>query len=288
MPRLSGYAELGLMIFGVTFGYYYLFWQPRQGFIKVAGMACLIVHTSIQNQQTYSFAAFANSAAMMQLACTLAIATSFVLASPRPEKAFLRLLARFFRHSKFLMSRLALDRDQQKGLAIRWQKALYRSDLLEIPAKLAVLAQRIDYRLLSGQTPEQVETLVTSLQAIAYTIKELGDVRKLAQADLLVTAVIDDLRAWRLTAQNQLRLWADALEASQGAEIRDRLLARMSRLEAQMGETLHGVKEGQLSEEDLENFYRILGAFKGLSESGIEYSRIAQGIDWALWKEARF
>jgi hypothetical protein len=197
-------------------------------------------------------------------------------------------LARFFRHSKFLMSRLALDRDQQKGLAIRWQKALYRSDLLEIPAKLAVLAQRIDYRLLSGQTPEQVETLVTSLQAIAYTIKELGDVRKLAQADLLVTAVIDDLRAWRLTAQNQLRLWADALEASQGAEIRDRLLARMSRLEAQMGETLHGVKEGQLSEEDLENFYRILGAFKGLSESGIEYSRIAQGIDWALWKEGRF
>jgi uncharacterized membrane protein YccC len=290
MPRLSGYAELGLMIFGVTFGYYYLFWQPRQGLIKVAGMACLIVHTSIQNQQTYSFAAFANSAAMMQLACTLAIATSFVLASPRPEKAFLRLLARFFRHSKFLMSRLALDRDQQKGLAIRWQKAFYRNDLLEIPAKLAVLAQRVDYRLLSGQTPEQVQTLVTSLQAIAYTIKELGDVRKLPQADLLVTAVIDDLRAWRLTVQKQLRLWAEdpALAASQATAIRDQLVARMSGLETQMGETLRGVKEGQLSEEDLENFYRILGAFKGLSESGIEYTQIAESINWALWKEARF
>ena len=288
MPQLSGYAELGLMIFGVTFGYYYLFWQPQQALIKMSGVVTFLLHTSIQNEQTYSFAAFANSVAMIILACTLAIATSFVLASPRPEKAFLRLLARFFRHSKFLMSRLALDRDQQKGLAIRWQNAFYRNDLLEIPAKLAVLAQRIDYRLLSGQTPEQVQALVTNLQAIAYRIKELGDVRKLPQADLLVTAVIDDLRDWRLTAQKQLRLWADALAASQGAEIRDRLLARMSRLEAQMGETLRGVKEGQLSEEDLENFYRILGAFKGLSESGIEYSRIAQGIDWALWKEARF
>jgi hypothetical protein len=256
----------------------------------MSGVVTFLLHTSIQNEQTYSFAAFANSVAMIILACTLAIATSFVLASPRPEKAFLRLLARFFRHSKFLMSRLALDRDQQKGLAIRWQNALYRNDLLEIPAKLAVLAQRIDYRLLSGQTPEQVQALVINLQAIAYTIKELGDVRKLPQADLLVTAVIDDLRAWRLTAQKQLRLWADdpALAASQGAEMRDRLLARMSRLEAQMGETLCGVKEGQLSEEDLENFYRILGAFKGQLESGIEYSRIAQGIDWALWKEARF
>jgi hypothetical protein len=105
-----------------------------------------------------------------------------------------------------------------------------------------------------------------------------------------MTAVIDDLRAWRLTAQKQLRLWADdpALAASQGAEMRDRLLARMSRLEAQMGETLRGVKEGQLNEEDLENFYRILGAFKGQLESGIEYSRIAQGIDWTHWKEPRF
>jgi uncharacterized membrane protein YccC len=290
MPRLSGYAELGLMIFGVTFGYYYLFWQPRQGLIKVAGMACLIVHTSIQNQQTYSFAAFANSAAMMQLACTLAIATSFVLASPRPEKAFLRLVARFFRHSEFLMSRLALDRDEHTGLATRWRMMLYRNDLLEIPAKLAVLGQRIDYRLLSGQTPEQVQTLVNSLQAIAYRIKELAEVRELPQADLLVAAVLDDLRAWRLTVQEQLRFWADdpAFAISQGTPIRDRLVARMSRLEVQIGETIRGVKDGQVSEGGVENFYRTMGAFKGLTESGIEYSQAAEGIDWTQFKEARF
>jgi uncharacterized membrane protein YccC len=290
MPRLSGYAELGLLIFGVTFCYYYIFWQPRQGLIKVAGIACFLVHTSIQNQQTYSFAAYANSAAMMQLACTLAIATSYILASPRPEKAFLRLLARFFRHSEFLLSRLALDRDEQKGLPIHWRMVLYRNDLLEIPAKLTVLGQRIDYGMLSGQKPEQVQALVTSLEAIAYRIKELGDVRELPQADLLVTAVLDDLRAWRLIAQEQLRLWADgpALAASQGAEIRDRLLVKISRLEAQMGETLRRTKKEQVSEGELENFYRILGAFKGLSESGIEYSRAAEGIDWAIWKEERF
>ena len=290
MPRLSGYAELGLMIFGVTFGYYYLFWQPQQALIKLAGMACFLVHTSIQNQQTYSFAAFANSTAMMLLACTLVIATSFVLASPRPEKAFLRLLARFFRQSEFLMSRLALDRDEHRGLANRWRMVLYRNDLLEIPAKLALLGQRIDYRLLSGQTPEQVQALVTSLQAIAYRIKELVEVRELPQADLLVSAVLDELRAWRLTAQEQLRFWADdpAFAVSQGTAIRDRLMARMSRLEAQIGETIRGVKEGQVSEGELENFYRILGAFRGLSESGIEYSLAAEGIDWALLTEERF
>jgi len=286
MPRLAGYAELGLMIFGVTFGYYYLFWQPRQALIKVAGMACLIVHTSIQNQQTYSFAAFANSAAMMQLACTLAIAVSFVLSSPRPEKALLRLVARFFRHSEFLMSRLALDRDDYKGLATRWRMMLYRNDLLEIPAKLAVLGQQIDYRLLTGQ----VQALVTSLQAIAYRIKELAEVRELPQADLLVAAVRNDLRAWRLSTEEQLRFWADdpASAASHGTAIRDRLVARMSSLEAQIGETIRGVKEGQISEGEIENFYRILGTFKSLSESGIEYSWAAEGIDWMHLTEERF
>ena len=75
---------------------------------------------------------------------------------------------------------------------------------------------------------------------------------------------------------------------SQGPAIRDRLVTRMSRLEVQIGETIRSVKEGQVSDGEIENFYRILGAFKGLSESGIEYSRIAQGIDWELWKEGRF
>ena len=79
-----------------------------------------------------------------------------------------------------------------------------------------------------------------------------------------------------------------ALAASQGTEMRDRLAARISRLEAQIGETRGDVEEGQLSEREFENFYRILGALKGLSEGGIEYSRIAEGIDWTSWKEARF
>ncbi len=280
----------GLMIFGVTFGYYYLFWQPRKALIKTAGIACFLIHTSIQNQQSYSFAAYANSTAMIILACSLAIATSYIVASPRPEKVFLRLLERFFRHSEFLMSRLALDRDEHKGLANRWQMALYRNDLLEIPAKLAVLGQRIDYHLLSGQTPEQVQTLVANLEAIAYRIKELGETRKLPHADFLVTAALDDLRAWRLKAQKELQLWADdpALAASQGAEIRGRLLMQISGLEAKMGETLRGTKKEQVSEWELRNFYRILGVFKGLSESGIEYSKATEGIDWVAWKEARF
>jgi uncharacterized membrane protein YccC len=277
------------MIFGVTFGYYYLFWQPQQALIKFAGIAMFIVLTSIQNQQTYSFAAIANSAAMIILGCMLAIAVQFILGSPRPEKAFLRLVARFCRHSEFLLSRVALDRDEDRGLVKRWQMLIYRNDLLEIPAKLAVMGQRMDYKLLSGQTPEQVQTLVNSLQAIAYWIKELVEVRDLPHADLLVKAALEVLREWRLTAQEQLRLWADdpALAASQGDAIRDRLAARMSTLEEKIAKTLRGLIEEDLDQGEIENFYQILGAFRGITESGIEYTQAAEKINWKQLQEAR-
>jgi uncharacterized membrane protein YccC len=290
MPHLSGYIQLGLMIFGVTFGYYYIFWQPQQALIKIAGIAMFIALTSIQNQQTYSFAALANTAAMIIMGCILAIAIQYILGSPRPEKVFLRLAARFCRHSEFLLSRVALDRDEQRGLVKRWQMLIYRNDLLEIPAKLAVMGQRMDYKLLSGQTPEQVQTLVNNLQAIAYWIKELVEVRDLPHADLLVKAALEVLREWRLTAQEQLRLWADdpALAASQGDAIRDRLAARMSTLEEKIAKTLRGLIEEDLDQGEIENFYQILGAFRGITESGIEYTQAAEKIDWKQLQEARF
>jgi uncharacterized membrane protein YccC len=286
MPHLSGYLELGLMLFAVTFGGFSLL----SGVTRSTSMANFHILISIQNQQTYDFAHYANTSAAILLALALVVAISYVPRSPRPEKVFLRLLRRFFRHAEYLMSRLALDRDEQKGLATRWQMALYRKDLLEIPDKLAALGQRIDYRLLSGQTPEQVQALATILQALAYRIKELVEARKSPQADLLVAAVIDDVRAWRMLAQKQFRLWADnpAQAVEPGVDMQDRLTLRISRLEAKIGERLRIAGEGQLSEEDYENFYRYLGAFRGLSQAVVFYLQKAQGINWAQWKEDRF
>jgi len=290
MPHLSGYMELGAMIFGTTFLIYYLLWQPHQGLAKSAVIVMFLNVIGVQNQQTYDFAHYANTVAMVALACGLAVAIAYLPPSPRPEKVFLRLLARFFRHAEYLMSRLALDRDEQKKPATRWRMTLYRKDLLEIPDKLAALGRRIDNRLLSGQTPEQVQALATSLQALAYRINELVEARKSPQADFLVAAVIDDTRAWRMLAQKQFRLWADnpTLAVEPGVDVRARLAVRITGLEAQIGERLRVAGEEQLSEEDYENFYRYLGAFRGLSEAAVFYLQNAQGINWAQWEEERF
>ena len=46
--------------------------------------------------------------------------------------------------------------------------------------------------------------------------------------------------------------------------------------------------EDGLSAEDIEIFYRLLGGYRGLSEAAIGYAELANGINWAQWRQARF
>jgi hypothetical protein len=224
------------------------------------------------------------------LSLALAVSTAYFPTSPRPEKVFLRLLRRFFRHSEFLMARMALDWEQKKGLAGRWKTVLYRNHLLELPAKLVALGPQIDYLTFPDNTQEQVQALVTSLQALALRIKELVEARGQPQAEQLVRELIDDVHAWRMLVEKQFQLWADnqAQSVEPGVDPGDRLKALLAKMEAHMDKAFTLVSEGQLSDADYENFYRLLGSYRGLSEAAIDYAQLADGINWAPWQEARF
>ena len=288
MPHLSGYAELGVMIFGAVFAIYYLFWQPRQGLAKSIGAALFLNVIGVQNQQTYSFAGFANSVVMIALGVGIAMVIWYVPPSPRPEKVFLRLLARFFRHSEHLISRMALDWEQKKGWAGRWKIMLYQNDLLELPQKLAVLGGQIDHRLFPGTTPEQVQTLVNSLQALALRLKNLVDVRNYPQATLLVRELIDDVRAWRMAIEELFQNWSDDPAAEADSDLQNRLATKLTEMETRINRTLSLAQQGELGEEDYKNFYRLIGSYRGLSESVVEHAKLAGDINWAEWKEERF
>jgi len=288
MPHLSGYAQLGAMIFGAIFAIYYLFWQPRQGLAKSIGAAMFLNVIAVQNQQTYSFAGFANSVVMIALAVGIAIVIWYVPPSPRPEKIFLRLLTRFYRHSEFLMSRMALDWEQGMGWAGRLKLKLYQNDLLELPQKLSVCGGQIDHRLFPANAPEQVQTMVNSLEALALRLKDLVDAREYPIASLLVRELLDDVRAWRMVIEGLLQNWSDNPAAEPDGDLQDRLTAKLKEMETRINRTLSLAEQEDLSEEDYKNFYRLIGSFRGLSESVVAHAKLAQSIDWAQWKEARF
>jgi uncharacterized membrane protein YccC len=68
MPHLSGFVQLGMMIFVATFAIAYLFSKPQQMLLRAFGLAFFATLTSISNQQSYSFSSYANSSLMIILA----------------------------------------------------------------------------------------------------------------------------------------------------------------------------------------------------------------------------
>ncbi len=290
MPHLSGYTELGLLIFAVTAGIYYYFSEPRQALAKMAAIVTFVSLISVQNEQTYSFASFANSGAMLMLTIVLNIVMAYIPFSPRPEKVFLRLFNRFFRQVDFLLGRIAIDWEKTAGASGRLRAALYKNDLLSLSQKLTTFGQQIDSRSFPDNPPEKVQALLDSLSALAFRMKEVVDARKMPQAEFAVRELLDELRAWRLAVKAQIHLWVEDPEAAarQATDLQARLNERMEKLEARIEETFQKAGEGDLTAEDHEHLYRLLGSFRGLSEAGLTFIGIARGVNWGQWREARF
>jgi hypothetical protein len=114
------------------------------------------------------------------------------------------------------------------------------------------------------------------------------DARESPQAQLLVREMLTDVRAWRLKVQEAFRGWSRDSAVAPAEVLRERLTARLGLLEERIEETLNKAAEGDLSDQDSERFYRLLGAYRGLSEAGIEYAGTAEEIEWSRWRESRF
>jgi uncharacterized membrane protein YccC len=288
MPQLSGFAGLGVLIFAWTFAIYYLFAQPQQGMVRLGALIPFLSFTSLENQQTYSFAGFANDTAMIMLAIALIVAMEYLFTSPRPEKVFLRLLARFFRHSEFQLSGLAHEGGRKRGFGELWETAFYHNDLLELSEKLAKCEQHIDYRTFPNNTSEQVQALVTNLQDLAYQIKMLVDARKHPQAELLVSQLRDDLRTWRIKVGDQFHRWSEDPTVTPEGGLQIRLTAKLASMKMQFKEMADLAPQGALSDADCEHFYQLLGIYRRLTESVVGHARLAEKLDFEQWREARF
>lgn len=290
MPHLAGFGQLAVMIFVAFFVLQYLLGTPRLTVARMFTMASFLVLINIDNQQTYSFAGYANGVLWIMLSLALALATAYFPSSPRPEKVFLRLLRRYFRQAEFLLAGLAPDQSQRTGIARHLRSLWYQNELVKIPTKLAACAKRIDYRLFPETTPEQIQALVASLYALAFRVEDLIEADAQPQASLVRERLHDDLQSWHGVIDARLKRRAEDptqyIEPS--ADVRNRLADRLARLEASIEETFAQAGQYALGAQDYHNLYRLLGSYRGLSEAAIGYAQLAEGINWARWHEPRF
>ena len=96
------------------------------------------------------------------------------------------------------------------------------------------------------------------------------------------------MRAWRVGLREAFgRLSADPGTLDQSAA-GARLEARLARLEQTVEEALKKADETSVPAEVVNNMYRLLGAYRGVSEALVQVVQETAPIDWARLREARF
>ena len=288
MPQLSSFFGLGPMLFMVTFAICYLFAAPKQALGRVFGLVMFVVVTSIDNQQTYSFLTMANTALMFPLVFLILMVSAYFPFDLRSESTFLRLLRRFFRSGDYLMSTMRWDPQRSQTRPDRRRKAFHKHQLESLPQKLGAWAPYIDAKVLSGTSPDQIQALVTAVQSLTYRMQELLEARANPHAEFIIQEMLQDVRAWRLRVQEVLQRLSKNPAGGDTERGRTVLNEIVEHLEARVEETLNKATDEQLSIQEREHFYRLLGAFRGLSETIINYAASTAPIDWDRWREARF
>lgn len=288
MPHLTSFMGLGLLLFVVTFTIGYLFAEPQQALAKTFGLAMFVTIASVNNQQTYSFMVVATNVLMWPLMFLLLSITANVPCVMRPEKYFLRLLNRYFRSLDHLLC--DPDRDPQqsaKGFA-RWQHSFHLHELTSIPVKLGAWAKFLDYKTLTGTSPPQVQAVIAGLQELSGRIRELIDERQVLSSHLLLGELQEDARNWRHSLQQALESHIRIPGDTQQGALRNQLNEIMQNIEVRIRETLDTTVKEQISNSDAQNFYRLLGAYQGMSRAVVAYAGSAGAIDWEPWREERF
>jgi len=287
MPQLSSYMALGLMIFAATFIICYLYYKPQQIIGRVLGLCMFVVIAAITNEQTYNFLDFASYTLLFPMLFLLYIISAYIPFSPRPELVVLRLLSRFFRSGEYLMSTMHWPPERSPTYFHRWRKAFHERELNTLPAKLGIWVPHISARVLPGNSAGKVHTLMASLQVLSYRMQQLLEACSDPQAQYLVQQLLEDFKTWSLRVQETFQQLSKDPAAGQHDVYRSGLDKIMDKMETRIMDVMNKAADGQLSDQEAENFYRLLDAYRGVSKTLVDFIGDTDDIDWPHWREER-
>ena len=281
MPQLSSFAGLGLLIFAITFFFCYRYSEPQQGLGRAFGLAMFVAIASISNEQSYNFLVVANTALMFPLVIIIIGITAHIPFSPRPERIFLRLMGRFFRSCEYLLS----SRD---GNSTGRMTAFHARELTSLPQKMAGLIPQINPKALPGTSLAQLQDIVTSLQSLADRMQGLAEANRYTQSAHRSNKFRHGVSDWQNTVQNTLSNLSSDPTSGNKEEFQSRLGDIMAVVEQRIQHKLDKSGKGQLSAQDGQNFYRLLGAYRAVSDALVTYADNTSRVAWAPWREDRF
>jgi uncharacterized membrane protein YccC len=279
MPHLSGFVQLGSLLFAFTFITAYFL--PRDRVFLLLAMFNMF---GISNEQTYDFASMMNTYVFTMSGILMVYAMTYVVGSPRPEKTLLGQLRRFFKSCEFLLSRPP----EPESWVDRIQRAYHRRELQTLPDKITTWGAQINPKRFPQNSVEQVRGLAVRTQLFAFRIDDLLNLQSRPEAKLSVRELGDEIDGWRALLEEAFREWSGAAEAGPTEDVHERLSGQLAQLNARVEEKVSRIQAGESGDAAGEGFYRVLGAFRGVTRAGLAYDKGSREIDWDAWREEQF
>jgi hypothetical protein len=286
MPGLSTFLGLGSLLFVLVFITAYFF----TGLARLAGMVAIINEISVQNPQSYNFAAMANALIYMLLVFFFLFLLSYMLGSSRPEKNLLKLCQRYFRSVEYLVQRhIPLDSKEFSWFWV-WRANFHRYEIRTLPGKIGTWGHAIDHKLFPANSQQQVQALVTSLDVLSIRVATLLEAGAGVREHELITSTKEEIQPWINKIQAAFKTWSLHPETSVGknTDLQSRLTEALNVLEGRIDKILEQQDTSSLTEVDGERYFHLLGGLRGVSEASVAYAGIAGEIDWAQWREEKF
>ncbi|HRD89882.1 MAG TPA: FUSC family protein [Accumulibacter sp.] len=285
MPQLHNFAGLGLGLFAAVFLVCFMFSRPEQGIARSLALSTFVMVILVSNQQTYSFVYVMNFTLMWLLALGIIWVASWFPISFMPQRVIFKQLHRFLKSCDQLLVPPRPHLIEQLELM---RREYHIHEVTTLPAKIGRwMAAVPDAAKLAGGD-DRIPALVNSLQVTADRMRELAEVRRMPQSELMVRGLHDGVQEWRRGIQEVLSRLAVDPASMDSAALRSQLQAMLEALEARIESTLNSASQGSISSAEGDNAYRLLGAYRGVSGALINVASSAGAISWSGLREARF
>lgn len=288
LPALSAFWQLAVLIFATSFGIAYFTSKPSQMILRSMGLNLFLVGLQTDNHQSFSFLFFAVMAIGLFCVVVIIEMTRYFPFSLRPERRVEALIKRFFRCAEKIVRSGA----GHHAAGRRWvDRLLLRHRLTEIdriPAKLVPWINALPGDIADDVHKGAARQIPASLEALSSRILELVDARPLDQAASLAAGGEADIRRWRDALADIASEIADDPGAVDPPGLNEALRHGIAALEQSVEALLNRAGSDALADGDLDNMYRVLGAYRGLTEGVIAYGRRATDINWMRMRESRF
>ncbi|EAV43519.1 hypothetical protein SIAM614_02541 [Stappia aggregata IAM 12614] len=288
MPHLEGFLQLAVLLFAGVFLICWFMDRPEMKMARSISLILFVVMLQIGEPQHYSFTYAANFAISVPFVILIISIARIFPVSFRPEVAMHRLLRRFFDSAVYLLTTLRWDFDRQPPWFERQWRLYHRRQIASLPSALAMCANALPDAALGKASRTELTNLISTLEMLGNRMQDLVSLRDTPQALGWVGELKSSIRNWRLGVQEIYSHLAENPDNEEINDLKGRLQAKMAELETQIQTAMDKDTEGRRSEADDTSMYRVLGAYRGVSETLLSFVDNASRLDWTRLRETRF